>query len=218
MDLPVIFGNESLNLFLALDDDGQRRCLHAADRGEVEAAGLGIERRHRPRAVDTHQPVGLGTTDRGVRQRAHGRIIAQGGKPLSNRRRCHGLQPQALDRFVRSGVADDVTKNQFTFPPGVAGVDQGVDLLALDEPDQQLQTRFVFFDRLEVEMRRDDRQMRESPLAALDLVAFGHGQFEQMANGRRQDVAVALIIIVLFLETAERLGDVAGDGRFFGYD
>ena len=39
-----------------------------------------------------------------------------------------------------------------------------------------------------------------------------------MPNGGRQHEAVALVIVVLLLETAERLGDVAGDRRFLGDD
>ena len=77
---------------------------------------------------------------------------------------------------------------------------------------------FVLLDRLQIEVRRDDRQTFERPLAARGLDAFGRAQFEQMADGRREDVLVALVVIVLFLETAQRLGDVAGDGRFLRND
>ena len=184
----------------------------------MKPAGFRVERRHRPRAVDADQPVGFRAADRGIRQRPHRRILTQRGESLANRRGGHGLEPKTPDRLAGSGVANDVTENQFAFPPGIAGVDQGIDVLAFNEPDEQLQPRLVSFNRLEVEMRRDDRQMREGPFAALHLVTFGHGQFEQMADGRRQHVLVALVVIVLLLETAERFGDIAGDGRFLGND
>ncbi len=41
---------------------------------------------------------------------------------------------------------------------------------------------------------------------------------EQMADGRRKHVIVAFVIVVVLLETAERLGDVAGDRRFLRND
>ena len=56
---PVIAWPEGANAFLALDQDGQCRRLHAADRCLVEAALPRIEGRHGARAVDSDQPVGL---------------------------------------------------------------------------------------------------------------------------------------------------------------
>ena len=66
---PVIPWRERANLVLALHEDRECRRLHAADRGEVEAALLGIERGHGSRAVDPHQPVGFRAALRRVRQR-----------------------------------------------------------------------------------------------------------------------------------------------------
>ena len=61
-------------------------------------------------------------------------------------------------------------------------------------------------------------QTFECPFAAHGLDAFGRHQFEQMADRRRKDVLVAFVVVVHFLEPAERLGDVAGDGRFLRND
>src|SRR5205823_10730019 len=63
-DLPVVARTEGADLFFALDQDGERRRLHASHSGELEAARFGIERGHRPRAVDAHQPVRFRPTDR----------------------------------------------------------------------------------------------------------------------------------------------------------
>ena len=112
------------------------------------------------------------------------------------------------------GVADDVAENQLAFAPGVTGVDERVHVLALDQFDQQPEPRLGFLDGLEVEVRRDDGQIRQGPLAALDLELLRHGQFQQMPDCRRKDLVVALVEVILFLETAQRLGDVAGDRRF----
>src|SRR5487761_2213659 len=67
-------------------------------------------------------------------------------------------------------------------------------------------------------MRRNDGQMRKGPLAALDLELFRHGNGEQMADRRGDDVLVVLVEVRVLLELAERLGDVSGDGRLFRDD
>ena len=67
-------------------------------------------------------------------------------------------------------------------------------------------------------MVRDDRQMRKSPLAALDLHAFRQAKLQQMADRGRKDIAVALVMVSRFGETAERLGDVRGHRRLFRND
>ena len=60
--------------------------------------------------------------------------------------------------------------------------------------------------------------MRERPLAALDLKLLGHGDGQQMADRRRDDILVILVVIRMLFELAERLGDVPGDGRLFRND
>jgi hypothetical protein len=71
MHFPVVARLELADAVLALDQDGQRRRLHPAHGGLVEAALFGIERGHGARAVDAHQPVGLGTAHGSIGQRQH---------------------------------------------------------------------------------------------------------------------------------------------------
>ena len=104
----------------------------------MKAAGLGVEGGHRARSVDPDQPVRFGAADGGVGQRTHLRIGAQGGEGFADGGRSHRLEPEAADGLFGAGVADDVAKDQFAFPARVAGVDQGVDVLAFDQFGQQL--------------------------------------------------------------------------------
>jgi hypothetical protein len=60
--------------------------------------------------------------------------------------------------------------------------------------------------------------MCECPFAAFDFFLFRHGDFNQMADGRRQDKIVTLEEIGLFGKASQRFRDVVGDGRFFGDD
>ncbi len=133
VDFPIVARNEFFNLLLALDEDRQRRRLHAADRCEMKTAGLGIERRHRARAVDADEPVAFAAARRRVRERNHFTVCAQVREAVADRRRRHGLQPEPLDRFVAFRVLNDVTENQFAFAPGIAGIHDRGDILALDE-------------------------------------------------------------------------------------
>ena len=130
----------------------------------------------------------------------------------------HGLEPEPLDGLFGLGVLDDVAENQFAFAAGVAGIDQAVHVLALDQAQQELEAVLGLFDGLQIKMLRDDRQMGKSPLAAFDLDAFRQAKFQQMADGGGKDIAVALEVVACFGEAAERLGDVRRDRRLFRND
>ena len=60
--------------------------------------------------------------------------------------------------------------------------------------------------------------MRERPLAALDFEFLGRGNFQQMADGRGQDVIVALEIIAMPRKAAQSPRNVGGDRGFFRDD
>ena len=216
--LPVVARLEGADLFLALDEDRERRRLHAADRGEVEAAFLGIEGGHCARAVDAYQPVGFRTRLGGVGEREHVAVGAQLLESFADRRLRHRLQPEALDRLFRLRVLHDVAKDELAFAARVARIDQRVDVLALDQAQQHIEARFAALDRAQLEVRRDHRQVIERPFAFLDVVRLGQGELEQMTDRRRDDAIVAFEPVALLREAAERLCDIGSNRRFFGDD
>ena len=218
VDFPVILRHKLFDPLLALDQHRQRRCLHAADGREMESAGLRVEGRHGARAVDADKPVGLAAAHGGVGQRQHRSIIAQRREAGADSRRRHGLEPEPLDGLLRFRVLDDVAEDEFALAPGVAGVDERGHVLALEEAREHPQARLGFLNRPEVEVRRDDGQMGEAPLAAHRLDALGRADLEQVADGRREHEVVALEILVVLREAAERLRDVTRDRRFFRND
>ena len=218
LQLPVVARLELADAVLALDHHRQRRRLHAAHGGEVEAAGLGVERGHRARAVDADQPVGFGAADRGVAQALDLLRGAQVGEAVADRLRRHRLQPQALHRLLGAGVLGDEVEDQLTLAPRVTRVDEAGDVLALDQPGQQLEPVLGLLDRLDREVGRDHRQVGEGPLAALDLEFLGQGELEKVTDGRRQYIFVGLEVVLLLGEAAQRTGDVLRNGRFFRDD
>src|SRR5207247_8996824 len=123
-----------------------------------------------------------------------------------------------VHRLARLRELTDVAEDELAFAARVAGVDESGHVLSLDELQQRLEARFVLLDRLQREFRRDRRQMRERPLAALHLLFLRHPDLEQMADGRREDVSVAFEEIAMTHEPAERARNVGGDGRYLGDD
>ncbi len=227
LDLPVRPRDMAADLLLALDDDRQRRRLHAPDGGQEEAAVARVERRHRPRAVDADQPVGLAAAARGRRQALHLAVLAQALEALADGLRRHALQPQPAHRLVDglpagAGVVDDQAKDQLALAPGVAGVDDVADVLAPDLPDHGIEPGLGLVDRREVEVRRDHRQVREAPLAALDVVGLGGLDLDEVADGRGHDVARVLVVLVVLVELAghggQRAHDVLRDAGLLGDD
>ena len=223
---PVVARHVLADLLLALDHDRQRGRLHAAHGGEEEAAVAAVEGRHRARAVDAHQPVGLAAAARGVGQAQHLRVAAQLLEALADGLRRHALQPQALDGLgaglVAEGVLHDQAEDQLALAPGVAGVDQRRDVLALDLPDHRRQARLGLVDRRQVEMRRHHRQVGKAPLAALDVVVVGRLDLHQVAHRRGDDVLVVLEMVRALLELAghgrERAHDVLRHARLLRDD
>ena len=57
----------------------------------------------------------------------------------------------------------------------------------------------------------DDRKIGEGPFAFLRLELLWTDKFKEVTDGRREDVLVALEVIVVFGKAAKRLGDVARD-------
>ena len=218
--LPIIPRHELPNLRLTIHHDGQRRRLHPAHRRLVEAARLRVEGRHGARAIDAHEPVGFRARTRRVRERQHGFVAAELLKTFANRVRGHGLEPEPLHRLSRAREGHDVAENQLALAAGVASVDHGIHVLPLEQLLQNFQPAGAALDGLQPEVGRQVRQVREGPLALLDLKFVGDNQLEQMPDGGRDHGVLALeeLLAGVLFEPAERLGDVRGDGRFFGND
>ena len=215
---PVGARHKAADALFALHYDSQCRRLHAADGGEVKAAGLGVEGGHGAGAVDADQPVAFRAAEGGVTQAGHFRGFAQRQKAVADRALGHGLQPQSAHWLLRATVLGDVIKDQFALASSVTGVDQAFDVLALDQAGQQFQAVFGFLDGLQGEVRRDHRQMRERPFAALDLILLRHGQLQQVADGGRQQVMLGLEKLFFFSEATQGASDVLSDRGLLGDD
>jgi hypothetical protein len=73
----------------------------------------------------------------------------------------------------------------------------------------------------ELELRRDDRKVGETPLLQLLVVLLGRRQADQVPDRPRDDVVVANemgLVLALFESARKRAREVAADGRLLGDD
>ena len=129
--------------------------------------------------------------------------------------RCTGLP----SGFFAARVLLDQAEDQLALAPGVAGVDELAHVLALGLADHGVQPGLGLVHRLQVEVRRNHRQVREAPLAALHVELFGRLDFQQVPDGARDDVLVVLEMVFVLVELAghrrERAHDVLRHRRLF---
>ena len=129
-------------------------------------------------------------------------------KSLTNSRRRHGLQPQTLNGFVVFCRLHDVAEDQFTFTPRVACVDDKVNILAMNKLFEVLELLTRLGNRLQVKIRRQNRQMRKRPFATFDFVGLRTRQLQKMTEGVSYNVVLALVIVSGFLQSADNFRDV----------
>ena len=130
---PIIARHKIANQPLALAKDRERRCLHAAGARHIKSTVARVERRERARAIESHQPIAFRPAQRRVRQRLHPVVLAQFLERLDNRAVGHRLHPHSLHRFLHAGQRHNVAEDQFPLAARIAGVDNLIDLLALDQ-------------------------------------------------------------------------------------
>ncbi len=115
---------------------------------------------------------------------------------------------------MRAGVLDDVPKDQFAFPAGVACIDYLQCILVPDQLAKDVGTTGHFVGRLELEFDRHDGQLFHVPFV-LCFHGRRHRQFKQVTDRPRDQVFFVLVVVFPFLKAAQRLGDVASDRRLF---
>ena len=67
-------------------------------------------------------------------------------------------------------------------------------------------------------MRRDVRQVGETPFAALDVILLRHTQFEQVTDRRANHILVVFVVVVFFHTAADDPRNVVSNGWFLGDD
>ena len=132
----------------ALAEDREGGCLNAAHRRELKASALRIEGGHRPCAIDTNEPVALAATNGGVAQRRHFSAGPEGAKAFANGFGGHALQPEAANGLFVARELHEIMKYQFALSSGIAGVDDLVEIRALEQALDRVEAGLRLFDGL----------------------------------------------------------------------
>ena len=102
----------------------------------------------------------------------------------------------------RLGVLGDQAEDELAFAARVAGVDEFAHVLALDQLDDGVEPALALVDGVQVEVRRDHRQVGKAPLAALHVELFRRLDLQQVAHGRGDEVVLAFEVLIVLLELA----------------
>lgn len=125
------------------------------------------------------------------------------------------MQPETVNWLLCGGVLDDIAKDQFAFAPRVAGIDNVRHIFVLDELTKNIDARTHSFCRREFKFRGHNGQFLHIPLV-LRFHGSGYRQLKELTDGPRNEIFLILVVILAFLEAAERLGDIAGHGWLLG--
>ena len=185
------FRLKSVDFGFALNDQRQRRGHYAAhiQRPVVEYG-------KQPCGVDAHKPVGFRPADSGLMQTV---IIAAGfqiGKARADSLIFHRGNPQAFHCFCAAGKIVDISEDQLSFAPGVAGVDHFGDILPAHQAGEKFKLRFLIFGDNLLPFRRDNRQVVIAPLSVFLIVLFRLRQFRQVSKTPADKIAVSFEIAV----------------------
>ena len=209
---------EGADFFLTLGQDREGRRLHAADGRELESPALGVESGHGTSGIDAYEPITFAATYGGIREWNHLFSGTQMRKAFADRFGRHALQPQAAGRLFRVCELNDVMKNQLPFAAGVAGINDICNIRTLQQALDHAQTGGGFFDRLEIKVVWDDREIRKTPLAPLLVHFVWQAKLNKVADSRSNYQRIIFKKIILAGEFAEGLCKIPGYRGFFGND
>ena len=217
-DPPVGPGDVGEHAELPLHEQSEGGSLNAA-RGPgapflaaLETLGEG------PGGVHPDQPVRVGPALGGLAEWLELRTRQQLGETLANGSLRHGLEPEADDGLAVAQEADDLPEDQLALAPRVAGVDDPIHVLALEQLLDDANALALTLLLLDLEAIRDDRQHIESPPLELLVELLGLQQLEEVAHREAHQIGVALPVAFLLRESSEGPGDVAGDTGLLGDD
>ena len=214
-DLPVRHGDKGVDLFVAARDQCQGRCLDAPDRNRI-ARRTNLDGRGARRVVPNQPVRGLASTS-GCLERLHLLVIAQMIEGVANCTLRHRREPGALDRLLGTRRLINQLEDQLPLTPSVAGVDNDVDVLALDRLVQhgKLLDGALVAGLVACDLRQN-RQVLELPPLVLGVVLVRLELLHEVTRGGADDPLVALQQVANLLEGARQCSrDVALHTGFF---
>ncbi len=209
--LEVVLGHEVADGDLAIGDDGQRRCLDAADRDVL------IERQAvRAGEVHPHEPVGPAPPLGGVGEAVVVGAALEAPEAVADRVGRERRDPESAHRLGALRGLVDVTEDELPFAPRVRGADDALDRPILHDPANDGELSLGVGDDDERKAVRQHRERPEAPAlpAGVDLVRLR--QRDEVPDGPRDDVPAPFERPVTPPRRAEDGGDITGDCGLLG--
>ena len=211
MDIEILFLAEGGNLSVPLHQHCQRGSLDAPD-DEPSV----VEGGEQPGAVDSHNPVRLGTGKRSCIQSVILLAVPQMGKAFTDGRIFKGADPETLERLGASGIVINQTEDQLALASCIGSADQLVDALVVHEAAQHTELfLFVLGDFIQPVLRHDG-QIGVPPLGVAFIVGACIGKPYQMTYAPRNKIVISFEIAVPACGRAQHLGNGLGDARLLG--
>ncbi|MCY1523362.1 hypothetical protein D9M68_582580 [compost metagenome] len=216
LDGPERYADEARDLAITIDDQLQRRRLHAAHRQHAGIAGLAPQQCEQAAQVHSDQPVSArsGECREIQRQRLGGRL--ERTQRFADRRIVERRQPQALNRPVVAAQVDDLAGDHLALAVGVGRYHQLARLG--DELLHDLELRCGRRLGLDTPTLRKNGQLLDGPALVLLAVAFGWNRLHQMTDAPGHDDAGAAVAAVAALAGAQHTGDVLALGRLLAQE
>ena len=159
---PIGFWLEVFNLLLAVDNEGERGCLHPSDAEHLPVLSVfeGIE----PGGIHAENPVADGTAESGEIEGLILLLVLQLTESLADGLIGHRRNPESLHGTFGLRFLHHPSLDEFSLLSGVTAVDNAVGSLHQSLDDGKLLGHSLVVDEFDAEALRNHRQCREAPV------------------------------------------------------
>ena len=182
----VVFTDMDIEVFLLMEGGDFTFPFHQhCQRWRLDAPDhqlLMIECREQPCAVDTDNPICLGTGKRGFIEPVIIAAVSQMGKALPDCAVFQRADPQALERLRATGFLVDQPENQLTLAPRIRGADKLGHTLIAHEVAQHLELLLLVLRDFKQPFIRDDGEIAVPPLGKALIVGACVRKPHKMTN------------------------------------
>ena len=217
-DFEVVLRDEVGDLGVALDDEGERRRLDAAERIDALVAGAAGADGLRAGGVDADEPVGaLARVGR----------VAQAGVLLGRLELAEAFEdgvlrerrdPEPLDRLAAAREPIHEVEDELALAAGVRRVDDRGHVVAPEEGGDCLVLVARPLGGVVLELAGEDGQVFEPPALEARVVGLGVVELDEVADAPRHDVRRPLDEALPAPRRAQRRGHVPPHRRLLGHD
>ena len=184
----IFFLVKQRDLCVTLCQHCQRRCLHTAN-----IQGAVIENGEKACGIDPHQPIRFLAAEGRLIQ---GFIIGAGAqirKTLPDSAVLHRRNPEAKDRLAAAGHFIHQAEDQFSFTPGITGIDDGIHIGAVHQGTEIFKSILFAGCQHIAERLRQNGKIVIAPFLEMLVIAASIHRGYQVSHAPGYEKAAALI-------------------------